>query len=451
MIRTTLYNHQQEAVDKLSKVKVGALFMDMGTGKTLTALKLFDLRLKDNKVNKLIYLCPISSKNNVEQEIEKHTDFKYGMHFEIFGIDSISQSDRIYYEVFNKVDNKTMLVVDESTYIKNPLALRTKRALELGKKTEYKLIMTGTPITKFVKDLWAQIMFLSPLIFGYRSYNSFANNHLVYHKRKKYIIRSANVDYLTQKMSPYVFEINIEDIKDMPSKSYNFEYYTLGWDLTKKYENKKRKLLEQMFEEEESWKNKTIIYQLFTELQKIIAYDKDRLKVLDRIMEKLNPERQAIIWTKYIRERNDIMEFLKKKNETYSIFDGEFKQEKEFKNKKTRFLIANLQTGSHAQNFQNCNYQIFYANSFDYATRLQAERRIWREGQDRKCIYYDIKSNAGIEDLIFKSLSKKSSLLNDFKKLSARFNKKYLEEYFKKELSISGKNIREDISRKKCF
>ena len=37
--------HQQKAIDKLSKTKVGALYMDMGTGKTRTALGLAVPRL----------------------------------------------------------------------------------------------------------------------------------------------------------------------------------------------------------------------------------------------------------------------------------------------------------------------------------------------------------------------------------------------------------------------
>lgn len=118
MIRSKLYQHQQEAVKKLSKVKVGALFMDMGTGKTLTSLKLFDLKREKGKVNKLVYLCPISSKQNLIDEIEKHTDYEYEKDYFIYGIDSISQSDRIYLEVLTKINDKTMLVIDESTYIK---------------------------------------------------------------------------------------------------------------------------------------------------------------------------------------------------------------------------------------------------------------------------------------------------------------------------------------------
>lgn len=131
-------------------------------------------------------------------EVSKHTDYVYGKDYLIYGIDSISQSDRIYLELLNTVNARDMIVIDESTYIKNPFAKRTQRAIELSKKVKYKLIMTGTPITKFVKDLWGQITFLSPLIFNYQSYYQFAANHLVYDKERGYIISSANVDYLTQ-------------------------------------------------------------------------------------------------------------------------------------------------------------------------------------------------------------------------------------------------------------
>ena len=35
-LTTTAYAHQRAAIEKLSQLKVGALFMDMGTGKTRT-------------------------------------------------------------------------------------------------------------------------------------------------------------------------------------------------------------------------------------------------------------------------------------------------------------------------------------------------------------------------------------------------------------------------------
>ena len=45
-LTTTAYAHQRAAIEKLSQLKVGALFMDMGTGKTRTALELIWLRRK---------------------------------------------------------------------------------------------------------------------------------------------------------------------------------------------------------------------------------------------------------------------------------------------------------------------------------------------------------------------------------------------------------------------
>ena len=44
-LNNILFPYQQKAVDKLSALKVGALFMEQGTGKTITALELCSLRL----------------------------------------------------------------------------------------------------------------------------------------------------------------------------------------------------------------------------------------------------------------------------------------------------------------------------------------------------------------------------------------------------------------------
>ena len=57
---TDLYDYQREAVEKLSHVKVGALYMEMGTGKTRTALELIRRRLAAGKVSQVLWLCPYS-------------------------------------------------------------------------------------------------------------------------------------------------------------------------------------------------------------------------------------------------------------------------------------------------------------------------------------------------------------------------------------------------------
>ena len=55
---------------------------------------------------------------------------------------------------------KSMMIIDESTPIKNPQAKRTKNILTLGKDAKYRRILTGSPVTQSPMDLWSQMDFL---------------------------------------------------------------------------------------------------------------------------------------------------------------------------------------------------------------------------------------------------------------------------------------------------
>ena len=70
--KTQLYDHQCAAVEKLSRVKVGALYMEQGTGKTRTTLELIKMRMDVGKVDKAIWLCPCSVKQNLHNDIVYH-------------------------------------------------------------------------------------------------------------------------------------------------------------------------------------------------------------------------------------------------------------------------------------------------------------------------------------------------------------------------------------------
>ena len=60
---------QRRAVNKLRRLKVGALFMEMGTGKTKVALDLMADRQKKVEMN--VWVCPCSLKATIEEEKAK--------------------------------------------------------------------------------------------------------------------------------------------------------------------------------------------------------------------------------------------------------------------------------------------------------------------------------------------------------------------------------------------
>ena len=155
------------------------------------------------------------SDENVVTEIAKYGGFNCDHDF--IGIESLSASDRIYLEVYNKISisKKPVIICDESIKIKNTTAIRTQRIIELGKFSEYKIILNGTPITRNILDLYSQMYFLSPLILN-MSQSEFKNTFcewtkitsIVGRKRheREYINKYHNLDYLYSLIKPYVFD-----------------------------------------------------------------------------------------------------------------------------------------------------------------------------------------------------------------------------------------------------
>ena len=140
--KTELLDHQRKAVDKLKKLKVGALFMEMGTGKTRTTLELINIRLNKERINHVIWLCPCSVKENLRRDIIKHTGEDQHELITICGIQTLSSSYKKYTYLMNMVMNyECYLIVDESSLVKNISAIRTKRIIDLSNICKYKLIL----------------------------------------------------------------------------------------------------------------------------------------------------------------------------------------------------------------------------------------------------------------------------------------------------------------------
>src|SRR6056297_2619221 len=148
----TLLDSQQKAYNKLKKLKVGALFMDPGTGKTYAAYKL----IKSVKnIDYILWFTPYRTRENLKEEIVKCG----GLDVDIVGIESLSNSDRLYLNLNSKLSKflNPFIVVDESLKIKNKDANRTERIINLGRYADYKLVLNGTPLSKNLLDVWAQM------------------------------------------------------------------------------------------------------------------------------------------------------------------------------------------------------------------------------------------------------------------------------------------------------
>lgn len=387
--------NQKEAIDKLSKLKVGALFMEMGTGKTKVALEL--LASKKSKVQYLLWISPFSLKNEVVAEIKKwHPELLNEI--EVVGCETIGQSDRRYMEIRKRVeDNKTFIVVDESLKIKNMEAKRTKRIIELGKMSEYRLILNGTPITRNVTDIWSQMEFLSPKILN-MSYRMFKDTYCEYYIRGKLrglVKKQHNIEHLISKIEPYIFDSRLEI-----DKNKNYYDYTYKVENRAEYEAIKQEYLQRCAGE--------VDFFVFTTLLQRY-YCKSKTTMLNEIIKQL--DEAVIVFVKYLES---IPEGAMKITGDVSLEDRK-KVIENFRKEKGQLYIT-YGCGAHGLNLQFCRNIIFAEHCFDYGQRIQAEARIYRIGQEHDVNYYNLWCDVGLEGIIKASLDKKENLLDEIKK-----------------------------------
>ena len=393
-----LTTNQRQAFDKFKKLKVGALFMKQGTGKTKVALEL----IKTTDSNLVLFFCPFSTKNNLQDEINK---WVLDIDYKIIGYETLSSSDKTYIELLEEIqDRKLFIVADESIFIKNDETKRYKRLMSIAKISDYRLILNGTPLTKNEWDIYNQMNFLSDKIIG-MSKREFLNvffKKISYKKagqrpREFYKLSDVNIDFLHHLIAPYIYECDFNFDKD---ESTQYIRIIASNDNREVYNDRKQTLLNSL------GKGENIIQQ-FQNLALSCFNDEKRHK---EIANYIKNHGQIIVFCTFVEEAENIANELNcylitgatPLNERSEIIEN-------FKND-SKALVMTLGTGAYGLNLQFCNKVAFSSITFDYAKTEQAISRIKRIGQVNDIEYTYFTSNLGIFNMIFENNEKKRSL-----------------------------------------
>ena len=225
-----LFEHQKLARNKFKDLDEIALFFEMGCGKSVTSLSIMIDKYKEGKIDSLLIVAPndvhkqwfddlcnedallsqileqenvpctgqiIGGRGGQKQFYDFDDDSK--LHIVCVNIDTFSQPHKweVIVDWVNK--NKTAIIIDEATSIKNPNSKRSQRMLYefndvmkkrntvlfSGKKpnTSVRCVLTGTPVSNGPMDLWSIMEFIKPNYFG-RNYYSFMNYYGMHTKLK---------------------------------------------------------------------------------------------------------------------------------------------------------------------------------------------------------------------------------------------------------------------------
>ena len=398
------FEYQKQAVEKLSKLRAGALFMQMGTGKTKVAFDL--IKAQQDNFDVVIWIAPASLiKNDGYQAEIKKWSVGLNKPISFFSIEGVSASDYKYLDMRALASSKrSFCVVDESITIKNTDAGRTQRLLDMWNLFSFRLILNGTPLTQGLIDLYSQIQFLHPKILNMTE-AQFANNFLTYkkdgYKPWKRWSKPENEEALIETIRPYIFDAEL----DIPVKmnEYN-QNFCLSDDEAERYIEQKNDFL--------TGKHQVEFLTVAQKFQHIYSCCGEKLAYLKKIVPKLG---KVIIYVKFIDEVErlrslfDCVVFTGKEKEDLARFENE-----------VDVLICTYGVGSMGMNWQFANNIIYFTQTFDYKDKIQSMHRIYRIGQKKDCNVYNFWVNTGLDNMIRKSLEKKENVLNNVEKIISK-------------------------------
>ncbi|PCF83027.1 SNF2-related protein [Staphylococcus delphini] len=368
--------------------------MKQGTGKTRTAFEI----AKSTDATLVLFLVPHQLQKNIEEQIEM---WGFDMPHIIETYEGISMSDTRYLTLLDNLnDQKVMVIADESIFIKNGDAKRYKRILNIRDRSEYRLILNGTPITKNEWDIYYQMKFLSEKIinmdeseFLQTFFKKIEYKRRFQSPREFYQLSEVNIDYLKKLIEPYVFEV---DLNLCIEEKHTFEDIWSSDETSEKYNVLKEVFLQKI-------KDGELLLNTLVNMQYLMFTDKERCKKIAASL-----KGRQIVYCCYLKE----VERIRKHCDCYVITgdtDNRSEVLKRFKGD-DKPLIMTYGVGSFGHNLQFCNRITFASITFDYAKVEQAMYRIKRLGQERIIHYRYIRSDLGIYNLMYDNLTKKSNL-----------------------------------------
>jgi SNF2 family DNA or RNA helicase len=461
--KTEPYEHQKDALKKCWDKKAFAIFAEMGTGKTKIALDNACILYNKGKIDRLLVVAPKGAYMNwVDLEIPTHvpdyintkvlawkpsTSAKYKAQLKdiinlndyrlkimVMNVEAFSTKKGLDFARLFLI-GRAMMIVDESTTIKNPQAKRTKSMLLLAKEVKYRRIMTGSPVTQSPMDLWSQMDFLDPEILGQSSFYAFRTRYAVMitasaaggtHKFQK-IVKFRNLEQLGKLVSPHSYRILKKDCLDLPDKVFTKRDIELSEEQQKAYQEMKANAITIL--KDKSMTAVNVLTQLIrlhqitcghmkTDDDEVIELKNNRLNELMQILGETTGK--VIIWANYIHDIHTIEKAVKEEfgRNSYCTYYGATKAEDrqkciyDFQNSKNdcRFFIGNTQTGGYGITLTAASTVIYYSNNYDLEKRIQSEDRAHRIGQKNKVLYIDLVAKGTVDEKIIQSLRNKVNI-----------------------------------------
>lgn len=430
-----LYKYQNDVVQKALNEGSYGMFLDTGTGKTITSLEVA------SNYKKTLVVCPLS----IIEKAWINDCNEFYPNLKIVSLWSNSKKERlealntqadiyvINYDGIEIIYNEILkakfdcIIVDESSKMKNITSQITTRLLNLSTHIEHRFVLSGCPTPNHNSEIFPQMKFVNPEVLGNNYYGFLAryfkqdmeNPHRWYQTQE-------NKDDFYNRLSQQCVFIDKEDCVDLPDKVFQIRQFDLHKEQQKYYDV----ILNDIQDNINQWSKfeftaklmklrETLSGFVINKDKTISEFKNNKDKELEEVLSELG-NKPVIVWCQFNYE----IETLAKKFNGVGLTSKTQNRDEiiqQFKDGNIKLLFAHPRLIGHGLTLTNCNYNVYYSLSFSYEEFKQSQDRIHRIGQKNKCTYIILQARNTIDENIYACLNRKANVVDElYRKLSVK-------------------------------
>ena len=445
-VKATLRPYQQKGFEwltLLAEAGAGAcLADDMGLGKTLQTICFLAHHIQFNPTSTNIIVCPSSLIYNWQQELQKFTPGISSIvyHGASRNADDLNGDTQVIITSYGtiRVDAPVLLaktygvaVIDESHNIKNPSAQITTVVCMIDAAT--RIALSGTPVVNNTFDLYAQLNFALPGMFGSKDFfkREYADAIDRNHDEEK-------IKLLQKLTAPFILRRTKEQVaRDLPDKTEMILWCNMHRDQQDLYNEIKDQIRSSLFLDIKNnglGKSKLAVIQGMLKLRQVcnspLLLPKEeqqsctqsvKTEVLIQELKNILGEHKALVFSQFASMLHLLSAELDKQGISYYHFDGQTPPAKrtemvnafQQKDNKTHLFLISLKAGNTGLTLTEADYVFLFDPWWNTAVEQQAIDRTHRIGQTKNVFAYKIICKNTIEEKIIQLQQRKKKLAEE--------------------------------------
>jgi SNF2 family DNA or RNA helicase len=319
------------------------------------------------------------------------------------------------------------IILDESQLIKNPASMLYKTVTRLN--SDFKLVLTGTPVENSLTDLWTQLNFVNPGLLGDLSFfrREFA-------KPIEKLGDDAKEIKLRKIIQPFILRRTKDMVaRDLPPVTEQTVFCDMTDEQNKLYEEEKSSVRNSILKSIASTgieKSAIVVLQGLMKLRQlsnhpVMAYDdyvsgSGKFETVLQDMESVISEgHKILVFSSFVKHLDLYAEELKKKRIRFAMLTGASTNREKIvnsfqKDPGNKIFLISLKAGGVGLNLTAADYVFILDPWWNPASEMQALNRAHRIGQDKSVFVYRYITSNSIEEKITRLQEKKSKLADTF-------------------------------------